>query len=1384
MLTVVSVALISLNAASSGSPIGGRFGGESLATAAPAQADWLASARRSIAELEYEATETASGIQAPNRVHGLRTRFEPAGASIVDRESDSRLVRFRTSSIGRSELQPVPAGEVIADGSRVEVRRPGLVEWFENSERGLEQGWTLAERPDGDGPLTIRVELDGATARIGNDRATIYTAGRRLDYGGLTAWDANGTSLTVHMQAATAGGVRIVVDDRDALYPVTVDPTLTSPAFTTLMGDQASASMGYSIDGAGDVNNDGFDDVIVGAFAYDSGQTDEGAAFIFLGGPNGIASGGPSAASARLESNQASAQMGVSVAGAGDVNNDGFDDVIVGAFAYDSGQTDEGAAFVFLGGPSGIANGNPTTAATKLESNQPNAQMGYSVATAGDVNDDGFADVIIGIPSFDSGQLDEGVASVFLGSAAGIASGGLLSANTILQSDQTNAGLGVSVAGAGDTNGDGYDDVIAGARVYDVVFTDEGAVFEFLGGAAGIASGNPASSNSTIRGDQFGAHLGISVAGAGDVNNDGFDDVVLGANSFDFEELDAGRAVVFLGGPFGIGAGTPSTADGIASSVQAGANLGISVAGAGDVNGDGFDDVLVGSHVYDAGQIDEGVVLLILGSPSGVPIETSALTASILLQSDQDAARLGVSVAGLGDVNGDGYDDVGVGAQAFDSGQTDEGAAFVYLGSSDGLSGFPLANASLESAQVNAELGRSVAAAGDVNNDGYDDVIVGAPFFDTGQMDAGAAFVFHGGPAGIGNGTASTADAVVLSDQVDARLGISVAGAGDTNGDGFADVLVGASAYDLGQSDEGAAFVFQGGPSGIGNGSPAAADAVLQSDQAFAQLGYAVAGAGDVNNDSYGDVIVVSVLHDLGQLNEGVALVFHGGPSGVGNGTPANADAILETNQGNAQLVSADGAGDTNGDGYDDVIVGTFGFDSGQTDEGAAFVFFGGPSGVGNGNSANSDAILQSDQALSFFGDRVAGAGDVNADGYGDVIVGASSYDLGLTDEGGAFVFLGGPLGVGNGSPANADAVLQSDQAGSQFGTTVEGAGDVNADGYADIVVTAKYGAPALATAFVYLGGINGIANGTPRSAAATLGRLSSFSIDASGAGDVDGDGFDDVIVGASLYSNGESQEGGAFVFHVQRAVVAPVGSDSIGIYLADTGAWFLRNSNSSGGADAVFTFGAGGAGVVPLRGDWDGDGVDTPGLFAPSTGAFFLRNSNSPGGADIVFTFGAPNGGYVAMVGDWDGDGTDTIGLYAPSTSNFFLRNANAPGGADVVVGFGPAGSGWTPMSGDWDGNGTDTVGLYAPSTSTFFLRNANAPGGADVVFGFGPAGSGWTPLAGDFDGNGTDTVGLYSASNGFYFLRNANAPGGADLTFGYGPAGVTPLVGDWDGL
>ena len=118
---------------------------------------------------------------------------------------------------------------------------------------------------------------------------------------------------------------------------------------------------------------------------------------------------------AQLESDQAYVELGWSVAGAGDVNGDGYADVIVGAHDYDAGDLIEGAAFVFLGSATGIADGNPTTAWAQLESDQVGALLGWSVAGAGDVNGDNLADVIVGALLFDAGERDGGAAFVFLG---------------------------------------------------------------------------------------------------------------------------------------------------------------------------------------------------------------------------------------------------------------------------------------------------------------------------------------------------------------------------------------------------------------------------------------------------------------------------------------------------------------------------------------------------------------------------------------------------------------------------------------------------------------------------------------------------------------------------------------------------------------------------------------------------------------------------------------------------------------------------------------------------------------------------------------------------------------------------------------------------------
>jgi hypothetical protein len=157
--------------------------------------------------------------------------------------------------------------------------------------------------------------------------------------------------------------------------------------------------------------------VIVGASDYDAGETDEGAAFVFLGSATGIANANPATADAQLESDQPSSWFGASVSGAGDVNGDGYADVIVGASDYDAGKTDEGAAFVFLGGTAGIADANPATADAQIAARQVEAYLGWSVAGAGDVNGDGYADVIVGATDYDAGETDEGAAFLFLGNA-------------------------------------------------------------------------------------------------------------------------------------------------------------------------------------------------------------------------------------------------------------------------------------------------------------------------------------------------------------------------------------------------------------------------------------------------------------------------------------------------------------------------------------------------------------------------------------------------------------------------------------------------------------------------------------------------------------------------------------------------------------------------------------------------------------------------------------------------------------------------------------------------------------------------------------------------------------------------------------------------------
>jgi len=997
---------------------------------------------------------------------------------------------------------PIELGSarVSASENRIELDHGRLREWFVNEERGLEQGWTIASAPSGVEPVWIGLEVGGALGlRIdegGRSGRFVDAAGEYcLRYTGLTAFDATGRELEARL-APSPEGVGIAIDDAGAVYPLTVDPVLTWPAWTA-ESDQAGAFFGVRLATAGDVNGDGYGDVIVGAYFHDNGQTDEGRAFVYLGSGAGLATSPAWTA----ESDQAGANFG-SVASAGDVNGDGYGDVIVGASGYDNGQTNEGRAFVYLGSGAGLA----TSPAWTAESDQAFSSFGSSVATAGDVNGDGYGDVIVGAYGYDNGQTNEGRAYVYLGSGAGLATSPAWTA----ESDQTIGvsslypEFGSSVASAGDVNGDGYGDVIVGASGYDNGQFEEGRAYLYLGSGAGLAT----SAAWTAESDQVSAAFGKSVAAAGDVNGDGYGDVIVGAFSYANGQTGEGRAFVYLGSGSGLATSPAWTAE----SDQVNAAFGFPVATAGDVNGDGYGDVIVGSINYSNDQTFEGRAFVYLGSGAGL-----ATSAAWTAESDQAGTFFSnpafcASVATAGDVNGDGYSDVIVGASQYDNGQTDEGRAFVYLGSGAGLATGAAWTA--ESEQAGAGFGMSVATAGDVNGDGFSDVIVGASQYDNGQTDEGRAFLYLGSDAGLSTSAAWTAE----SDQASALYGRSVSTAGDVNGDGYSDVIVGAWLYDNLQTDEGRAFLYLGSGAGLSTSTAWTAE----GDQDGATFGWSVSTAGDVNGDGYSDVIVGATNYDNGQTDEGRAFLY----LGSGAGLASSATWTAESDQAHSSFgQSVATAGDVNGDGYSDVITAAFLYSNNETDEGRAYVYL----GSGTGLSTSAAWTAESDQTIAFFGNSVSTAGDVNGDGYSDVIIGAFNHGNGQTSEGRAYVY----LGSGAGLSASAAWTAESNQADAQLGTSVATAGDVNGDGYSDVLVGAdRYdnGQMDEGRAFLYLGSGTGLSTSAVWTAEGD--QVSSFlGFSVATAGDVNGDGYSDVIVGAEHYDNGETDEGRAFLY-------------------------------------------------------------------------------------------------------------------------------------------------------------------------------------------------------------------------------------------------------------
>ena len=1236
---------------------------------------------------------------------------------------------------------------------------------------GKASGWgasvDLAAIAIGDGGFVIYGKVGDEIGRAVASAGDINGDG--LDDLIIGAWVADGTSTNVNDNR----GNSYVVFGKTSGWntPVDLSTIAAGTGGFVIYGQDALDRSGFSVASAGDVNGDGFGDLIIAAIYGDGTNNDKpnaGDSYVVFGKASGwgaaidlseIASGYGGFV---LHGQDAGDLSGFRVASAGDVNGDGFDDLIIGAPYADAAgdlKFDAGESYVVFGKASGwgapidLTNVAAGAGGFVIHGQDAVDRSGRSAASAGDVDGDGFDDLIIGARYGDganNAKPNAGESYVVFGRDF---TGTVTHAGTAVADGLTGtASADVIVAGQGDDTilGQGGTDALQGGAGNDRIAVGDLSFLRVDGGSGTdtlVLTGTgltldlaaiPDTRLQSIEAIELGGNAlritALEVLNLSDTTNTlrvtgsagatlSFADTgwVRGATAEGFTTFTKGAATLEVQSTIQIpgGAIAPINLADIAAGQggfviygeDVGDNAGLSVASAGDVNGDGFDDLIIATPFAAAAgnsKVEAGSTYIVFGKAAGwtTSIDLNDVAAGIggfVIHGEDPRDASGMPVASAGDLNGDGFGDLIIGALAADGAENAKdraGGSYVVFGKATGwgaaidLSSVALGSGGFVVHGLDSmdELGRSVALAGDVNGDGFDDLIIGAPDGDgagNARPGAGDSYVVFGKASGWGASVDLAAIAIgdggfVIYGKVGDEIGRAVASAGDINGDGLDDLIIGAWVADGTSTNvndnRGNSYVVFGKTSGwntpvdLSTIAAGTGGFVIYGQDALDRSGFSVASAGDVNGDGFGDLIIAAIYGDgtnNDKPNAGDSYVVFGKASGWGAAIDLSEIAsgyggfvLHGQDAGDLSGFRVASAGDVNGDGFDDLIIGAPYADAAgdlKFDAGESYVVFGKASGWGapidltNVAAGAGGFVIHGQDAVDRSGRSAASAGDVDGDGFDDLIIGARYGD-----------------GANNAKPNAGESYVVF---GRDFTGTVTHAGTAVADGLtgtasADVIVAGQGDDTILGQ-----GGTDALQGGAGNDRIA-VGDLSFLRVDGGSGTDtlvLTGTGLtlDLAAIPDTRLQSIEAIELGGNALRITALEVLNLsdttntlrvtGSAGATLSFADTG--WVRGATAEG-----FTTFTKGAATLEVQST-----IQIPGgAIAPIN----LADIAAGQGGFVIYgrDTGDMSGRSVASAGDINGDGFDDLLIGAP----YAYGNDNAKGGAgESYVVFGKA-AGW----------------------------------------------------------------------------------------------------------